>query len=141
MPLSGDTARAVAQENVEIVKAVFAAWKERDREAALALIDPDVEIDVLGWVALMGEPGRGLDALQRNVRSWLDAWQSLEFFPEHFIDAGEHVLVWLTLTAEGRGSGAPTRMRSAAVYTVREGRVVAIRGFETLAEAATAAGI
>ena len=45
------------------------------------------------------------------------------------------------MEARGRGSGVPTRMRGAGVYTVRDGRVTTLRGFGTLAEAATALGI
>ena len=131
----------MAQENVEVVKAVFAAWKERDRGRALELIDRDIEVDVAGWTAILGYSGRGRDALDRTVAGWLDSWASLQFFPENFIEAGDDVLVLLTMEGRGRGSGVPTHMRGAAVYTVRHGRVTALRGFGTLAEAAAAVGI
>jgi ketosteroid isomerase-like protein len=131
----------MSAETVEIVKAVFAAWKDRDREAALALIDPDIEVDVGGWVAILGSSGRGRDALDRTVGGWLDSWAAIEFFPDHFIDAGDDVIVWLTMRARGRGSGVPTDMRGAVVYTVHDGRVTAMRGYTSLAEAAAASGI
>jgi ketosteroid isomerase-like protein len=131
----------VSAENIEVVKAVFAAWKERDRDAALSLIDPDIDVDVAGWTAILGFAGRGRESLDRTVEGWLESWASLEFFPEQFIDAGDDVIVWLTMEGRGRESGAPTKMRGAAVYTVHDGRVTALRGFNTLAEAAAAAGI
>ena len=131
----------MSEENVEVVKAVFVAWKERDRDAALALMDPDIDVDVAGWTAILGYTGRGREALGRTVDGWLESWTSLEFFPRHFIDAGDQVIVWLTMEGRGRESGVPTEMGGAAVYTVRNGRVSAIHGFNTLAEAAAAAGI
>jgi ketosteroid isomerase-like protein len=127
--------------NADVVRAVFAAWKERDREGALALIDPDIEVDVAGWTAILGYSGRGGGALDRTVAGWLDSWESLQFLPEHFIEAGDDVLVLLTMEGRGRGSGVPAQMRGVAVYTVHHGRVTALRGFATLAEAAAAAGV
>ena len=38
----------MSQANVEIVKTLFAAWKERNPQAALKHIDPDIEIDFTG---------------------------------------------------------------------------------------------
>jgi ketosteroid isomerase-like protein len=101
----------------------------------------DIDVDVQGWTAILGVSGRGRDALDRTVQGWLDPFESIEFFPEHFIDAGDQVIVWLTMKAKGRGSGVPTDMRGAAVYTVRDGSIAGMHGFGTLPEAATAVGI
>ncbi|MEA2274192.1 MAG: hypothetical protein QOI98_2900, partial [Solirubrobacteraceae bacterium] len=94
-----------------------------------------------GLSIVFGDVEHGHAGLQRTVASWLDAWRSLEFVPEHFVDAGGHVIVWLRFVAEGRESAAPAQMRGAAVYTLENGRVTRIRGFDTLAAAAAAVEI
>jgi ketosteroid isomerase-like protein len=43
--LAAASREAASRGNVEVVKAIFEAWQERDREAALKVIDPDVDID------------------------------------------------------------------------------------------------
>ena len=42
-PVPRDTAWAMSQENLEIVRRFFDAWNRRDEEALLALADPEVE--------------------------------------------------------------------------------------------------
>jgi ketosteroid isomerase-like protein len=131
-----------SQGNVEVVKAIFEAWKERDRETALKRFDPDVEID-MSTLSLVGERivDRGVDGLQRTVASWLEAWDALEFLPESFIAAGDEVIVWLRMVGQGRTSEVPAKQSFASVYTLRKGVVVRWRGFDTLAATAAAVGI
>jgi ketosteroid isomerase-like protein len=132
----------MSEENMELVKAIFAAWEARDPQAALARMDPQVEVDMTG-VSFPGIAGvdRGHDGLQRTITTWLEAWGSLEFFPKSFIDAGDHVIVWLRMAGEGRGSGVPTEVSAASVYTIRNGLVVSWRAFDTLAAAASSVGV
>jgi ketosteroid isomerase-like protein len=132
----------MSQENVEIVKAIFKAWEDRDPDAALRLIDPSVEVDVTA-AEVWGERDivHGHDALQRFLTGLLEAWQELEFFPETFIEAGDEVVVHLRITGRGRGSGVFTERYGASVYTVRSGMVTRWRAFETLSDATKAAGI
>jgi ketosteroid isomerase-like protein len=132
----------MSKENVEVVKAVFAAWKGRDPEAALKRIDPAVEIDMTG-VSFPGlrEVHCGHDGLQRALAPWLEAWESIEFVPEGFIDAGDDVIAWVRVVGKGRGSGVPVKETVASVYTIGRGLVVTWRAFDTLAAAASAVGI
>jgi ketosteroid isomerase-like protein len=133
----------MSQENVAIVEALFRAWDRRDPEAALALVDPEVEIDMTGAAASQLDfgPDRGHEGLARVVSAFVGAWEDLRWTPETFIDAGDHVVVWLGASARGRVSGVPVETRFACVYTLRGGRVVAWRGYDTLAAAAASVGI
>jgi ketosteroid isomerase-like protein len=132
----------MSQENVEVVKALFAAWENRDPVAALDRIDPDVEVDLTAAIIWgHAEIGHGHAALQRAVAGILEAWEALEFVPESFIDVDPEVIVFLRVKASGRTSGVATQRYGASVYTVRDGRVVRWRVFETLSEAAKAVGI
>ncbi len=78
----------MSKENVEIVKAIFAAWNDRNPQEALSRIDPNVEIDMTG----VSFPGMavvdgGHEGLARVV-AFVDAWESLEYFPDNFIEGG-----------------------------------------------------
>ena len=57
-----DTARAMSQENVEIVRAAFEAWNAGDMDALRELYDPDVIVRHAGGLAgagaLRGPGGR-----------------------------------------------------------------------------------
>jgi len=128
-------------ENVEVVRALFAAWEARKPQDALAVIDPEIEVDFTGVSQVPAAVGRGLDGLQRVLGDWFGAFESLEYSPQHFIEAGDHVIVLLRVTGRGRGSGVPIESNLAVVYTLRDARVVAFRGYDTLAAAATAVGI
>ena len=134
----------MSRENVEIVKAVFAAWQERNPRAALEHIDPDIEVDFTGHSGgnlSRIDVVRGTEGLQGMLSDWLADFESLEFHPQSFIDAGESVIVWLRTTARGRKSGVPVEDVFAVVYTLRDGRIVRFRGYETLADATSDLGI
>jgi hypothetical protein len=83
----------------------------------------------------------GYEGLQRATGGFLEAWESLEFFPIHFIDAGDNIIVWLRVVGRGRGSGVPVEARIASVYTIHKGLVTRWQGFDTLSAATAAVGI
>ncbi len=128
----------MSAENVEIVKEVFAAWDARDPEAALKHIDPDIEVDFTQVSEVPAATSRGTEGLQGVITDWLDVWESLDWFTQNFIEAGDHVIVWLMCKGRGRGSGVPLEWTVAGVNTVRHERVVGFRGYDTLEAAAGA---
>jgi uncharacterized protein len=121
--------RTMSQRNVEIVKTLFAAWKARDPQAALEHIDSDFDVDFTGVSSVPAGVARGAEGLQHVVAEWIDVFGSIDYFPQNFIDAGDHVIVWLRFTARGRGSGAPLESKIAVVYTLKDGLVVGFRGY------------
>ncbi len=134
----------MSQENVEIVRGLFKAWEDRDPDAALALIDPEVDVDMAGAKAsrldFVGSD-RGHAGLARVVSALMLAWEDLRWEPEVFIDAGDTVIVWLRAFARGRESGVPVDTRFVSAYTLRDGLVTSWRGYDTLAAAASEAGV
>jgi ketosteroid isomerase-like protein len=133
----------MSEQNVQVVRALFAAWAERDGAAAMKHVDPEVEFDFSAIAALGDEFGSGQTAvaLQDRVASWFRIFESLEFSPEQFIDLGDHVIVLLTARGRGRQSGVPLDWRLAVAYTLRDGLVVRFRGFDKLSEAASSVGL
>jgi|RhiMetdeSRZDD1v2_1073273.scaffolds.fasta_scaffold421965_3 ketosteroid isomerase-like protein len=131
----------MSQENVEIVKSLFAAFAERDFDAAAKVMHPEVEI----LPAIVGGPERtvyrGVDG---NRQFWEDidaAWSEFVIEVEEFRDLGEQVLVLGRATARGPGSGISLDQAGGWVADLRGGRVLQFRSFSSRQEALEAAGL
>ena len=138
----------MSQENVEIVREMFAAAARalsgEPLEDLYRLLDPDVE-----WIpinaALEGTSYRGHD----GVRCWIDEmnrdWNDFEARPSEFVDLGnDRLLAFGTWKARGRSSGVQLDAQPAAwLVRLRHGKTVRMQTFTDRAEAleAAAAGL
>ena len=131
----------MSEENVEIVRQAWEASVRRDNDAALALYDPEVEIDMTA----SGQPGggvyRGLDGVRRWHRDWLSVFGEFSSEVEEWIDAGEHVIAMTRWHGSGKRSGVPAQVLQAHVWTVREGKLRRLRVYGSRAEGVKAAGL
>ena len=142
----------MSQESVEIVKPLLwdgldAAPLLRD-DAALAAwiagIEPLLEPDcVFAWNGPGGRfEVRALDDTTRLV--WLDffkPWESLRFATERIVAEGEKVLVLTRLYGRMAGSENEVEQLFAAVYLVRDGKVVRAEFYSDRADALEAVGL
>jgi ketosteroid isomerase-like protein len=134
----------MSQENVELVRRAFAELGEypaRVEESAFArFAAPDIEFDVSA-VYPDAPVVRGIEAAFRITRS-LPWGLSLRLEPERFIDVDDdRVLVFIRVTAQGEGSGAPVELRDAHEYTIRDGVCVRMKVFADRTQALEAAGL
>ena len=67
---------------------------------------------------------RGYEGLTRWLEEWGAAWAAWSIEPEEFIDAGDSVVVFIRMKAQGRGSGVEVERRDAQVWRLRSGKVV-----------------
>jgi ketosteroid isomerase-like protein len=118
----------MSQENVDVVRRLWDAADRRDTETALALYDPDVELDVSGFPieATEGHHYRGHDGLRRLFREWREFWEQAESTLVELVDAGDRVVGVYTYRARGRASGIPVESTFAALWTVNRGRVIRV---------------
>jgi ketosteroid isomerase-like protein len=133
-----DTARAMSEENVEVVRSAYAAFNRGDFDAALALARPDVQFVRPG----LESPLQG----QNAAREWmeLDAFAEQQIDPLGFQVKGNKVLVRQQLFARGAASGIELDIGSWAVWTLDDEGLIArgevfMLGQET--EALEAAGL
>jgi ketosteroid isomerase-like protein len=110
----------MSQENVEVVRAAFAAYSAGDMDAFRELHDPDVIVRTLeGWP----EPGPfvGRKAIMREWEHIREAWNADVVEPiSDFIVAGDRVAVrhtWRVAT----GDGPEVNMEVTNVLMVRRG--------------------
>jgi ketosteroid isomerase-like protein len=135
-----DTAQAMSQENVEIVRGIY---QEPDgiTGAASERLAPDVRFDFTS-----AYPDRQILRGAAEVREFRKTgpWRGapIHFEPERYFDVDdEHVLVLVRVSVVGTGSGAPVEMDVAHDFTVRDGLVVYFKVYGDRAEALEAAGL
>jgi len=130
----------MSQENVAIVRRAWEAFVRRDNDTALALYDPEIEIDLrdenVGTRAYYG-----IEGVQRYFRDLMSAFGDMTSEVEEWIDAGDQVVAMVRSYGRGRRSGVPVDMLEAHVWTVREGKLRRLQTFATKAEALEAAGL
>jgi ketosteroid isomerase-like protein len=128
-PFALATLQGMGAESVEVVRRVYLAWNTGDMEELLSLIDPEVRWSpVLRF--LEGEaPAVGHQGLRRWFRRIRITYRSLRPLPERFEDHGSQVLVLGRLLGVSRLEEGDLDVSVAWVWTVRGGRVVAMKAF------------
>jgi ketosteroid isomerase-like protein len=128
----------VAGTDVSVVKAVFAAFAERDVERVLELIDPEVELSVMtGDYAGRTGPYRGPDGIREYFRDVGRVWDDLRLTPREYRQVGGRVLVVGRVSA--RSHARVVEGSTGWVWRVRGGRVVSGRAYASAADAERAA--
>jgi ketosteroid isomerase-like protein len=132
-------------ENVELVRRLYGWMAAGEAEKSFEVYDPEIEWDSsqAQWLLDLGfDPlYRGHDEVRMVLRSWLEAWESIDYRPYELIDAGDDVLAFVRLTARGRSSGVEVVYDHPQLWTVRHGKIVRMRVFGDRDEAFAAAGL
>ena len=132
----------MSQENVDVVRAQFAAFGRGGLEAVTRFWNPDIE-----WRAIEGaldDVGlmRGEDAVRRYYQDWIDTVDHLQVeVVEVIAEGGEQVVVVVRNSGRGRVSGAPSTGRYYVACIVRDGRIVSGREYGTRVQALESAGL
>jgi ketosteroid isomerase-like protein len=131
----------MSQENVEIVRRLFESFNSEDIERIVEYMHPDLEVEISAAVSAEPDTYRGPDGIRRYFDSFQDVMDEIRFEPERLWESGESVVVDLLLTARGRQTSIPVEQRTTGIWTIRDGRVVAVRVYGSRAEAFAAAGL
>jgi ketosteroid isomerase-like protein len=113
----------VSEANVELVRAIYDRLRAGDLEGGLALIDREFEGRDRPELP---DPQvyRGHQGVLDSLRASFAEFDSVDFVPEEFIDAGDRVVVVFRFQGIGRGSGVRIDERLHHVWTVRGGKAV-----------------
>jgi ketosteroid isomerase-like protein len=132
-------AAGMSRENVEAIRAAYAAFNRGDIEAVLELVAPDAEwypatLPVMGLDAI-----RGRDAVEEFFNSEIvPGLERFEPTPLEMEDLGEHVLV--KTAYRGRVAGTELEQILYALFTFRSGKGVRMCDYAERARALEAAG-
>jgi ketosteroid isomerase-like protein len=108
-------------ENVERTRQGFEAFNRGDMEAVIEFLHPEVEV-LAG--ENVGESGtyHGRDGFLQWNRIWMDAWEDFSVVLEEIEELDdENVLVHVTQSGRGRGSGLEVSQRVTYLFTLRDG--------------------
>ncbi len=134
----------MSQENVELVRALYAEWERGNFGAMADLYAPDVEWHwSSGARALRGGSAsyKGLAEIVPALREWVKEWGWWSIRADDFTDAGDRVLVMTTIHARLKDGRGEVSDRQVDVITVREGMIARMEVFDTEAEALKAVGL
>jgi ketosteroid isomerase-like protein len=133
----------VSQENVETFRRGIDAFKRRDVEALLAIVDPECEWHPLLPVMLSGEATvyRGHEGVRQMVRDLDEAFPDLYADLTEVRDLGEQVLAIGHLRGRGRESGMQTESEIAWLAEFKDGKGIRCREYLDPREALEAAGL
>jgi len=132
----------MSEENVQLVREFFEAALRQDWKRAAELVDPDVEGHGTVGGLEEGQVYRGLPKLIHAFETTdLEAWEERRLEPEEFLHVDDMVVLRLHEYRRGRGSGIEMESDTAVVFTVRDGRVVRMRGYMDQDAALRAAGL
>jgi ketosteroid isomerase-like protein len=126
----------MSQENAEIVRKAVEAYARGDLDTALTNADPDIV-----WNPVEEAATQGRDAIRANIERWEIDFDDFEATPEHYIDAGDQVLVTIHWSGRGRGSGLRVDIRTYMVFTARDGALIRMDEFTERSDALEAAGL
>ena len=128
----------MSQENVELIRAGFAAHNRGDLDALTELYDPDVVFETL----LLGTH-HGNQAIRLIYEENQKTLSGYTVDPVELIDSGDQVLAVAQVNGVGPGSqiAMEDRDRFAFLFTLKNGRVVREQAFRNRDEALEAAGL
>ena len=130
----------MSQANVEVVRAVWAAWEHRDMTAVFALYDPEIVWDMTHAGGDGSTEHHGHQGVKTMFRAWTEPFDSYHAHAEEFIEVGEAVVVRLRQGGRGKRSGVEVEMPPYwQVYRVEDGLVSRITLYYNEADALSAA--
>ena len=117
----------VGEADVEAVRAIYAAFAERDIESALAHVAEDIVFEPSGTARLLGrtDPYRGHAGLREYFADAGRVWEELTLHAEDVRAALGSVVVFGR--AEGRVDGEPVRRSVVWTWRLRDGKAVWMR--------------
>jgi ketosteroid isomerase-like protein len=128
---------AMAEEDRQMIEAVYAAFAERDVEGVLRRLHPDVEfIAVTGDTVGRTDPYRGHDGMRQYFRDVAEVWDELRVVPSEYRQSGDTILVTGRVSAR-----SPARIVAGTtgwIWRVTQGLVVYARVYPSAADAMAA---
>jgi ketosteroid isomerase-like protein len=124
----------VSQSNVELAHSASRAFEQRDMNAIEELCSPDIEFD---WSRRLLDPTitRGFEGIRRFFEEVDDIFDEIAFEEEEILEFGDEVLVVNTGRFRGRTSGVDVTARGAILWTIRAGKLVRFRFYQTKEDA------
>jgi ketosteroid isomerase-like protein len=131
----------MSQENVEVIRAGYAAWARRDLDTWLETLHPEVEFQTSGSFPDLAPIYRGHQGMRSFWDAMLVPWGSFHLDVERIVEGDECAAVAIRFRAQGKGSGVLTDLRQGHALRFEGGRIVKVSAHASFEEALEAAGL
>ncbi len=111
----------MSQENVEMIRAMYAAAGRNDIPAMLACLDPNVVVHEQESLPYQ-DTYVGHEGFQRLFKDLTSVWDDFKFAPQDFLDAGEVVVAYVQLQGKSKATGKPLDMLMVELWRMRDGK-------------------
>ena len=130
----------MSEENVEIVRGIYASVARGEFETAYSSVHPEIEFHTY---AQSPEAGiyHGKEAFREYNETLFAQFESLRIEVEELIDADDRVIVVSTQHAVPKGGRQEIDVHMAELWTVRDSLLAERRSYSTKGEALEAAGL
>lgn len=128
----------MSEQNLELVRAVYAAFAAGDVPGVLGRMADDMEWnEAENFPYADGNPYRGHDAIVSGIFARLGSeWDGFAAVPDEFLDAGETIVVLGRYRGACRATGRALDAQFAHVWRVRDGRAAAFQQYTDTLQAA-----
>jgi ketosteroid isomerase-like protein len=131
----------MSQENVEVVRQIYAQWARGNMWAGVEMFDTEIVFESFMPDANDRVVAHGPDEIEAFMREFLAQWANYRLIGEEFRAVGAKVFVAGRQAARGKQSGAEVEQPMHSVWTFRGGRVVGLRFTPFHEEALEAVGL
>ncbi|HEX3327574.1 MAG TPA: nuclear transport factor 2 family protein [Actinomycetota bacterium] len=132
----------MSQEAIKTVREAATAFRRGDLDAWLEYMADDIDYRAVEGALDDRGPIHGKGAVRAYLDDWVGTFDDFRSEPVELIEAGEdQVVAVLRISGRAKLSGVETELTFAALFTVRDGKVVRGREYWSRDEALEAAGL
>jgi ketosteroid isomerase-like protein len=131
----------MSQENVEMARRAYEALERGDFDGMVSDLAPSFEYVTTGAIPGVTGAYRGREGLREFLRWMWDEFDSPRIEVHDLTDAGDQVLVSVTLRGRGKQSGVEASWDVWHLWTMQDGKVVHGQAFASREKALEAAGL
>jgi ketosteroid isomerase-like protein len=125
----------MSEGDVEVVRQLFELYASGGMEAALEVMDEDIEIVIRPDVSAEPDTYRGHDGARRYFAGFEGMLEDVRYEAFDLIPEGPHVLAHARLAGRGASSGLEVELQTFVVHTVEGGKLTRIVPYPDLESA------
>jgi hypothetical protein len=127
-------------DDIQAIIETFGLLNSENYEKALELVDPEFEMYTPPDIASEPDTYRGPDGVRRWWESFLESMEWVRLGVENVYPVDDHrVIIQFVMHTRGRTSGIETDQRAVGLAEAREGLLLRLQFFTTVAQAQEAA--
>ena len=121
-----DTARAMSQENLDVVRKSYAAWREGNVDSLLGVCDPEVELLTSGSFPDLAPVYHGHRGLREFWEAMRAPWDWIHLEVKRIVEGEDCAALVVAFRARGKDSGVITHMEQGHAMRFRDGRATMV---------------